>query len=418
MWKNPENIVEGAIGTLSIGNCGRIRRANVKIHLLVNVLSTLLLCASNYCMQVLSAPDRAELDRAHAQRIWLHIGVPNLRNLRHIERSRLVLWLLLLLTSMPLHLFFNSVVFANLQANDYVVVPMVDDWFHGAPYDTSNFKNLTKEITQEMVIAMDKYRPNLSDVVELRNDGTMPRYKNISTSDCFGQYNNHYVSEVGNLYLVQDFPTVWQNNETWQLWRNPDNSYFIWEDVYSPSDRDRTGLKRTDTTERLPEMASPELYPSNTWRCPSHIIAGCDARSRFEVPQNRSDWKPYGNRVNHCIIEQVEEICKLEFSFSIALVVIVSNVVKVACIAITLFICGSHAPLVTVGDVVATYIDEPDPTTRDRCLYSRTLVESHWEKESDPQQQARKPVPQRYTAREESWRRAPSVDRWIWTYAT
>jgi len=220
------------------------------------------------------------------------------------------------------------------------------------------------------------------------------------------------------LYLVQDFPTVWQNNETWQLWRNPDNSYFIWEDVYSPSDRDRTGLKRTDTTERLPEMASPELYPSNTWRCPSHIIAGCDARSRFEVPQNRSDWKPYGNRVNHCIIEQVEEICKLEFSFSIALVVIVSNVVKVACIAMTLFICGSHAPLVTVGDVVATYIDEPDPTTRDRCLYSRTLVESHWEKESDPQQQARKPVPQKYTAREESWRRAPSVDRWIWTYAT
>jgi hypothetical protein len=183
VWKNPENVIEGAIGTLSIGNCGRIRRSNVRIHLLVNVLSTLLLCASNYCMQVLSAPNRTELDRAHTQRIWLHIGVPNLRNLRHIGRSRLILWLLLLFTSVPLHLFFNSVVFANLQANNYAVVPIMDDWFHGAPYNTSNFRNLTKDITQEIVLAMDTYRPTLSDVVRLRKDGTMPRYKNISTSN-------------------------------------------------------------------------------------------------------------------------------------------------------------------------------------------------------------------------------------------
>jgi len=422
VWKNPENVIEGTIGTLSIGNCGRTRRLNVRIHLLVNILSTLLLCASNYCMQVLSAPNRVELDRAHAKRVWLHIGVPNLRNFRHIGRSRLAVWLLLLCTSVPLHLFFNSVVFAKLQANNYAVLPITDDWFHGAPYDTSNFKNLTKDITEEMVLEMDKYRPNLSDVVDLRKDGTMPRYKNISTSDCFTQYDNHYVSGVGNVYLVQDYPTVWRNNTAWQLWRNPNTSYYVWDDINSPSDRiDRKSphkLDLTPTTQRLPEIASPEIYPSNTWRCPSHVVKGCDVRSRYEVPHNRSDWQPYGSRINHCIVEQVEEFCKLQFSFSIALAVIISNIVKVACIAATLFICGDHAPLVTVGDVVATYLDEPDPTTRNRCLYSKQLIESSWGNECESQQPARKSIPQRYNAKEERWRKAPSEGRWIWTYAT
>jgi hypothetical protein len=225
---------------------------------------------------------------------------------------------------------------------------------------------------------------------------------------------------VGNVYLVQDNPTVWQNNETWHLLRNRVTSNFTWVDVYSSLYRsmDRTNLQLKATTQRIPEMASPENYPSNTWRCPSHMVKECDVRSRFEVPQDRSGWRPYGNRINHCIVEQVEESCKLQFSFSIALAVILSNVVKVACIAMTLFICGSHAPLVTVGDVVATYLDEPDPTTRDRCLYSRQLIESRWEKESNSQQQARKPVPQRCNAKEERWKRAPSEDRWIWTYGT
>lgn len=371
-------------------------------------------------MQILSAPNRAELDRAHTQRIWLHIGVPNLRNLRHIGRSRLVLWLLLLFTSVPLHLFFNSVVFASLQANDYVVIPTMDDWFQGALYNTSNFRNLTKDITQEMVLAIDRYRPILFEVVKLRKNGTMPRYKNISMSNCFTQYNNHYVSEVGNVYLVQDTPTVWQNHTTWELWRNKDTTNFTWIEVNSSIDRsmDRTNLELKATTQRLPEMASPENYPSNTWRCPSHIIKECDVQSHFEVPQNRSDWKPYGNRIDYCVVEQVEEFCELQFSFSIALAVIISNVVKVACIAMTLSIYRSHAALVTVGDVVATYLDEPDPTTRDRCLYSRQLIESRWEKEINSRQQARKPVPERYDAKEERWKRAPSEDRWIWTYGT
>lgn len=91
-------------GVLSEGDCTRIKRKNSGLHILINVLSTILLSGSNYCMQCLSAPTRGEINKAHGARRWLDIGVPSFRNLRFISRRRLFLWLLLAISSLPLHL--------------------------------------------------------------------------------------------------------------------------------------------------------------------------------------------------------------------------------------------------------------------------------------------------------------------------
>ncbi|KAF2023079.1 hypothetical protein EK21DRAFT_95203 [Setomelanomma holmii] len=129
--RNPKYKVQDGLGTLFQGSCARTRQLNVWVHLLVNVVSTLLLCASNYCMQVLCSPNRDEIDRAHEQRRWLHIGIPSIHNLLRIGKERSFLCIVLLLSSMPLHLLFNSVVFTNLQANSYTVIPTMEDWLHG-----------------------------------------------------------------------------------------------------------------------------------------------------------------------------------------------------------------------------------------------------------------------------------------------
>jgi hypothetical protein len=89
---------------LTEGNCEQIKRLNSGLHVLINVLSTILLSGSNYCMQCLSAPTREEVDRAHSTRKWLDIGIPSIRNLRCISRPRLVVWILLGLSTAPLHL--------------------------------------------------------------------------------------------------------------------------------------------------------------------------------------------------------------------------------------------------------------------------------------------------------------------------
>lgn len=97
-------VYQRSAGSLSEGDCGRIKTLNRGLHIFINILSTILLSGSNYCMQCLSAPTRADVDQAHATRIWLDVGVPSIRNLKHISRRRLWLWLLLGLSSVPLHL--------------------------------------------------------------------------------------------------------------------------------------------------------------------------------------------------------------------------------------------------------------------------------------------------------------------------
>lgn len=86
------------------GDCAQVKNTNTGIHVLINLLSTVLLSGSNYCMQCLSAPTRRDVDAAHAKKNWLDIGVLSFRNLRHISALRVLLWGLLAVTSLPLHL--------------------------------------------------------------------------------------------------------------------------------------------------------------------------------------------------------------------------------------------------------------------------------------------------------------------------
>lgn len=91
-------------GVLLEGDCDRVKIYNNGLHVLINVLSTILLSGSNYCMQCLSAPTRDEVNEAHANRRWLDIGIPSIRNVKHLGKQRIILWISLALTSLPLHL--------------------------------------------------------------------------------------------------------------------------------------------------------------------------------------------------------------------------------------------------------------------------------------------------------------------------
>jgi hypothetical protein len=86
------------------GDCEAVRKLNIGAHLLINVLSTLLLGASNYCMQCMSAPTRKEVDEAHSNGSFVDIGVQSLRNMNKISKKRKRLYLFLGLSSLPLHL--------------------------------------------------------------------------------------------------------------------------------------------------------------------------------------------------------------------------------------------------------------------------------------------------------------------------
>ena len=91
-------------GILYEGSCSTTRNANIALHVIINGLATVLLSASNYTMQILSAPTRKDVDEMHRKSVWMDIGVSSFRNLSKISGKRLALWLLLALSSVPLHL--------------------------------------------------------------------------------------------------------------------------------------------------------------------------------------------------------------------------------------------------------------------------------------------------------------------------
>ena len=93
----------GGLVPIYEGSCSWVKNVDTAAHLLINALSTLLLGASNLCMQLLVAPTREEVDKAHLQKRWLDIGVPSWRNLKSISRIRCLMWCVLGLSSVPLH---------------------------------------------------------------------------------------------------------------------------------------------------------------------------------------------------------------------------------------------------------------------------------------------------------------------------
>ncbi|OJJ42781.1 hypothetical protein ASPZODRAFT_76111 [Penicilliopsis zonata CBS 506.65] len=90
------------------GSCEVSKRWDVILHWAINFLSTVILAASNYCMQTLVAPTREEVDAQHVKYQWLDIGSASIRNLFIVGRYQFTLWLVLLMTTTPFHLFLTT----------------------------------------------------------------------------------------------------------------------------------------------------------------------------------------------------------------------------------------------------------------------------------------------------------------------
>jgi hypothetical protein len=79
---------QGSEGALFVGSSKKAKRLSIWLHLAINILATILFIARNSMQQVLTAPTRQEIDRAHNRRQLLDIGVWPFHNLKAISRKR------------------------------------------------------------------------------------------------------------------------------------------------------------------------------------------------------------------------------------------------------------------------------------------------------------------------------------------
>ena len=81
--------------------------------------------------------------------------------------------------------------------------------------------------------------------------------------------------------------------------------------------------------------------------------------------------------IEYCLSKEISSVCSLQLHPSMLIVVIIANVLKIACFLFVLFRLRRISPLITVGDAVASLFEIPDPTTLGSQALSRTFVEKY-----------------------------------------
>ncbi|KAL0253431.1 hypothetical protein SLS55_010410 [Diplodia seriata] len=81
------------------------------------------------------------------------------------------------------------------------------------------------------------------------------------------------------------------------------------------------------------------------------------------IRANAAQWTVYGFDVEYCISESVEDECRLNVAIDLLIVVIVFNAIKFIVITIVVWKV-KDSPIITMGDAAASFIRQPDTTTR------------------------------------------------------
>jgi len=340
IWASVRYRNSGGLATIQEGSCQNTKTLSLWLHLAINILSTILLSASNYCMQCLSSPTREEVDRAHRKQIWLDIGVPSVRNLHQISWYRIALWWALALSGIPLHLLYNSAVFSSLATTEYTVFAASPNLFTDRSVDWS--QSIYGDYSG-------------GDLQHIRNAKNWQRLENKACIEAYGQ---EFVSAYGDLVAISTNlnatnPAVAINKveitSTGFSGVGTPYEWICWS-------TQTTGSQQNCDIGRLISQPKP-------WKLIDHPrMSDGSGDGRSALPELSIDY---------CLSDPVEERCRLQFSLVIMGIVIGCNVVKTICMVLTLWYHRSQ-PLVTLGDALASFLDHPDPTTENMCLANKS----------------------------------------------
>ncbi|KAL8645139.1 MAG: hypothetical protein Q9226_007434 [Calogaya cf. arnoldii] len=382
IWAAAHYGIEDGLGTIHDGSCDNTKTMSLWTHFAINVLSTAILSASNYCMQCLSAPTRRDIDRAHARHVWLHVGVQNVRNLLYVSRIKAFLWLLLALSSIPLHLFYNSAIFSTLSAREYDILTISPNLAAGRYFNAT-------------AVPPDAIKPG-------------PWNHTLSDEWAFPPYPHSRLVEFGQK-LLTDFnnTSLWQRMEKKECIRKYGRQFISTQGDFlavSHALNDSFSIKFIKTA--YPKTANGggpsynwmcDLYPeakhgTNNEQCRLDVLLSPPYAEKWAIRSNRlNDLGPkyihygwQGDPVDYCLSRRVEEHCRLQFSLALLAVVIISNFIKATCMILMVY-RHDATPLITLGDAIASFLDDPDTTTQGNCIATKyTFQKRQWAQQPRP----------------------------------
>lgn len=388
--------------TFFTGSCQTASTVTIVSHVIINVLSTILLAASNFSMQCLSSPTRKEVDSAHSRQRWLSIGTPNIRNLFFVSKAKSILWVVLGISSFPLHMFWNSTVFQTRATNNYLAVTVTEDFLHGASW-TIPSGSPDGEYNELAIPGADKVPHYRAIVNDLQQKATKDNLESLSVTDCLKAYGQDQISDRKHVLLVVD------NNATTFF----DNSSVlaIYYNLYTVA-KDTAPLFLWICPSSVTES---DVENEGAWTCPSNLLKS-----------GVNDWVPGGAGANGAILGSQEdapvracysqsapEQCKANIVPIFLIVVVICNVIKLICFIFALRITRKDQPLCTTGDAIQSFIKEPDPHTQGRCLVSKHDYETIFHRSREWAQRPSNVADLLVGGR---WRWGKSVRMWQWVF--
>ncbi|RSL62691.1 hypothetical protein CEP53_004706 [Fusarium sp. AF-6] len=315
---------------LQEGPCSDMRFLNAGLHLIINALSSVLLAASNYGMQCISAPTRADVDKAHFKGGWLDIGVPSVHNLRHLPAKRVIL--------------YNSVVFSSLVPVPYGVWVVQST---GRDINQSGFFNRTWSVSHDPErMSLDGETENWANLMRMGISNKLTKLTNL---ECIRQYATSFQTSHQDVILITRTESDSNLTDVATLYESFDNRAWAIEYAYDWI-----------------------CVGSYTTRCPSQDFDDFDGVCRDKIPaleRVADDWAPFCQKVEYCYSQPIDEKCQLTFSPTFIAFVLASNALKAA-ILLYIALKPPMESLFVLGDAVESFLTVSDAFSSDSCLAS------------------------------------------------
>ncbi|KAL4892739.1 hypothetical protein BDV59DRAFT_179659 [Aspergillus ambiguus] len=455
--------------TLYEGSCSVTKGWSTWLHLLINILGTFILSSGNYCAQFLGAPTREDVDRSHMMGSWLDIGEPSIRNIWALGKRQRILWFALLITTVPIHAMYNSVILMSKSSNAYSIFIAPAHFDGNRPLTLSS--NSSSCFQTQMTESLTTFNSDLR-----KTD-----FNVLTKEQCATTFSTNYLSGHGRLVILSSNLT-WEDTDTIVSagignsvenygalttpapygWMCPDE-YYGCTKTYVQDHLVNWKVAGTQWSKTTWGLTVPSKngawadYAKNSLRkCPlddandalcidlgtlfNFIWSGTpvtmdDIKAYTDNPDNweNSTWarevryypsQTYCEKageqpdildkkymVDGCLSTQVEEHCRLLFSPLFSLIVIICTMVKTACILHVAFY--DRVPrLLTIGDAIASFLTKPDTFTDGRCLASK----ADWKGKVGPWNGlSQHTLPRKLKIQTRRWWKGPSIFQWAVT---
>ncbi|KAK4443067.1 hypothetical protein QBC34DRAFT_443662 [Podospora aff. communis PSN243] len=336
----------GSSITLSSGPCKEINNTKAWIQVVTNAASMALLAATNFAMQAWTSLSREELDQVHRNGETADIGIPSLRNIARIKVSRQLLWGIVFLFTIPVHLIYNSTLYTSSSASDYTVFIV------------------SKELFDQSFVTAQSDPGVYSVAVEpsLYTTKEDNEWERLSLTQILDRYGTGFPDEYRSVVLVAESSTGLYNRSS------PSNG-FLYQAVmktWGPTPQNRWLCDLFDVDQIEHDRATMLAPPNAT--CRAQNVAGKE-REVWEVnlddlstKTETGGWlrggghtavlQPWG------LSEKTELDCRVLSSPVFWWLITICNFVIAGLITGMVFFYKS-TPLVTVGDVIDSYLCTP-----------------------------------------------------------